>query len=212
MEKNKSNLPVLIEIQCFGIVSFWVNLIHSKHVLFEQHEHFQKTGYRNRYQVLGANGVITLSIPVIGGRETRNLTREVRIDNTQNFQKNHWKTLESCYNKSPFFFHYAPVLQPIFQKKYELLWDFNMEVFEWVVQQLKLPLQHAATASYNEHVPSSFVMDCRGIFKTSARNNFFHSPYYQVFNGGFQQNLSILDILFNLGPETSSYLLKQTTI
>ena len=212
MENIMENMPVLTEIQCFGNVLFWNTLIKSGQIIFEQHEHFQKSGYRNRYMVLGANGVITLSIPVVGGRVTRELTNDVLIDHTQNWQKSHWRTLESCYNKSPFFYHYAPVLQPLFQKKFIRLWDFDLEAFKWVEKQLKIQLMVTFTGSYQKKVPVEEINDCRGKNKTSGRTGYSNTPYFQVFNQDFQQNLSILDILFNLGPESSSYLLRQTTI
>lgn len=212
MDNDTEKIPLLIEIQCFGNVLFWAELINSRQVIFEQHEHFQKSGYRNRYHVLGANGVITLTIPVVGGRETRELTRQVKIDNSHPWQKSQWRTLESCYNKSPFFFHYAPGLQLFFQKEYERLWDFNADVFEWVKKQIKVPLQIDYTEAYHQPGGYPSLLDWRGKFKTSNRNDFCNTHYYQVFDAGFQQNLSILDILFNLGPETSSYLIKQSTI
>lgn len=205
-------LPLLIEIQCFGNVLFWAKLMNTRQVVFEQHEHFQKSGYRNRYQVLGANGLITLTIPVEGGRETKELTSEVKINNHFNWQKSQWRTLESCYNKSPFFFHYAQGLQEFFQKEYDRLWDFNTDAFYWVVKQLKMPVKTGFTENYHHSLEDGSFEDYRGKLKTSNRICFKNSGYYQVFNKGFQQNLSILDILFNLGPETSSYLIKQSTI
>lgn len=181
-------------------------------VIFEQFEHFQKTGFRNRYQVLGANGNITLSIPVIGGRETRDLTRVVKIDNRLNWQNNHWKTLESCYNKSPFFFHYAPGLQALFQNKFDNLWEFNLEAFSWVIKQLKIDIKTSFSTEFNKNMDGNTTRDLRGLFKTSARETYHHTPYFQVFETGFQQNLSILDLLFNLGPQTASYLRNQPII
>ncbi len=212
MEKIQEKIPLLIEIQCFGNVFFWAHVVKNQQVFFEQHEHFQKSGYRNRYHVLGANGVLTLSVPVVGGREIRGFTKDVQIDNSQNWQKDHWKTLESCYNKSPFFYHYAPGLQPLYRQNFVRLWDFNLMAFAWTVNQLKCPVSHHFSESYQKNpLPGTFV-DLRGKFKTSGRTDFNHSAYFQVFPVAFQQNLSILDILFNLGPESSSYLYRQMTI
>lgn len=212
MEKNESLLPVLIEIQCFGNINFWVESARRGKVIFEQFEQFQKTGYRNRYKVLGANGIITLSIPVLGGRETRDPIKAVRIDNRSNWQKGHWRTLESCYNKSPYFFHYARGLQEWYNNEFTYLWDFNLSAFHWVEKQLKLKIEVDYTATFEKNTGSSVARDLRGLFKTSGRKQYLNEPYFQVFESDFQQNLSILDVLFNLGPQTTSYLMRQPII
>lgn len=212
MTANNSKIPLLIEIQCFGNINFWIECIKSGYVMFEQFEQFQKTGFRNRYQVLGANNIITLSVPVAGGRESREKTSEIRIDNRQFWQKNHWKTLESCYNKSPFFFHYAPGLHLFFKNPYNSLWQFNLEVFQWTARQLKVNIVTGFTGSFSKDFQPNETRDLRGIWKTSDRETYFHSPYCQVFGNKFQQNLSILDLLFNLGPQSASYLKNQQII
>jgi hypothetical protein len=96
-------LQLLTEIQCFGSINFWIKSINVEAVVLEQHERFQKSGYRNRYWILDANGPLLLSIPIVGGRGSRELIKEVQIDYTEPWQKQHWRALESAYNRSPFF-------------------------------------------------------------------------------------------------------------
>lgn len=206
MNNPLQNRTLLIEIQCFGNVYFWSVLKQYKSITFEQFERFQKTGYRNRYHVLGSNGVITLSIPLVGGRENKEMIREVKIDATMAWQKNHWKTLESCYNKSPFFYHYSSTLQHLYQKSFKWLWDFNEEAFEWAAKQLKLPVVPAFTEAFIKKTDDESIVDFRGYIKTSEKQNLHFQPYSQVFGTDFQKNLSILDLIFNLGPNSSSNL------
>src|SRR6188768_243256 len=96
----------LSEIQYFGCVCLYKHLISSKHVVFEQYENFQKMGFRNRCQVAGPLKVIDLTVPLVGGRDQKTLITGIWIDNNSRWQWQHWRTIESCYNKSPFFFYY----------------------------------------------------------------------------------------------------------
>ena len=205
------NKSLLIEIQCFGNFTFWNELVKCKSLAWEANEQFQKSGFRNRYQVLGAQGVLTLSIPVIGGRENRLPMREVKIDNSKSWQRDHWRTLVSCYNKSPFFYHYRDSLEPIFQKSYEYLWDYNIVVFEKICAFLKFNPDTSFTRSYDKSAEESYL-DLRGKLTTGTRLQQFQHPYFQTFGDEFQKNLCILDTLFNLGNKTVIYLSKQSTL
>ncbi len=206
MNELRDNHTILIEYQCFGNILFWAAVAKNHSVCFERFERFQKTGFRNRYQVLGSNGTITLTIPVVGGRESKALTREVIIDNSSLWQARHWKALQSCYNKSPFFSYYEPGLKPLYSSAFEKLMDFDLAAFNWVVKILKLNVEVMQTEYYSkEHENNNFI-DWRGMLTTGNRENAFQKPYYQVFSREFQQNLCILDLIFNLGPEARSYL------
>jgi hypothetical protein len=211
MAELKMNKSLLIEIQCFGNYIFWYELIKHKSLYWEANEQFQKAGFRNRYQVLGAQGVITLSIPVIGGRANKTATREVKIDNSKNWQRDHWRTLVSCYNKSPFFYHYCDNLEPLYQKSYEWLWDFNLEAYEKMCAFLKFKPYTSATQSYEKLAADNFT-DVRGKLTTGARLEVVQQPYFQTFGNSFQKNLCILDSLFNLGNQTAVYLSKECSV
>lgn len=210
MAEEILNKSLLIEIQCFGNFIFWYELIKYKNLHWEANEHFQKAGFRNRYQVLGAQGVLTLSVPVIGGRENRSLTREIKIDNSKSWQRDHWRTLVSCYNKSPFFYHYRDNLEPLFVKPYEWLWDYNEDAFNKICGFFKFNPPATYTKSYEKMVDESYL-DLRGKLTTGNRLDVIQESYFQTFGDEFQKNLCVLDTLFNLGNQTPVYLSNQSS-
>jgi hypothetical protein len=212
MNLPKEEKHLLIEIQCFGNILFWAFYQKSAGLLFEAYEQFQKSGYRNRYFVLGGQGPLLLSVPVVGGRETKGLTTSVQIDNTKKWQDNHWKTLTSCYNKSPFFYHYADELRETIFQPHDLLWELNLSLFAWAKKQLRIAVPFHFTKSFQTKQDFESILDLRGAMKTGNRGQVLFNPYQQVFGTNFQQNLSILDLIFNLGPDSSSYLLNFNTI
>ena len=201
---------LLSEIQCFGSISFWIKSVHAKAVILEQHEKFQKSGYRNRYWVLGANGPLLLTIPILGGRGSREQIRDVQIDYFEPWQKQHRRTLESAYNKSPYFLFYRDYLEKMFLvRKTRFLWDFNCEALEWINGILKAQCNFQLSETFKKNAENEKVLDFRGIEKPSNRTSFAVAPYYQIFGNQFETNLSILDILFNAGPLTLEKLKNQ---
>jgi hypothetical protein len=197
----------LVEIQYFGCVSLYQQLIHSKHVVFEQYETFQKMGYRNRCQVLGPEKVLDLSVPLKGGRDQKAFTREIEIANENKWQVQQWRTLESCYNKSPFFYYYRDSLEKLMFTPYKRLWELDLASFNWVLGKLKLSIQVEFSQAF-EKTPGNGVNDLRNFFKPANRQQQVLPVYQQVF-GHFETNLCILDLLFNMGPYSVEWLLKQ---
>lgn len=195
----------LIEIQYFGPISSFVGAMSKTNIVLEKYENWQKMSFRNRCQILGAGKVINLSVPLVGGRDQKGATWDKKIDNAQAWQVQHWRTLESCYNRSPFFEHYAPQLQKLVFTPCEYLWQLNKASLEWVLKMLKWEGEVDFTKEYSKLVDEN-TEDCRNQWLPGNRNQFEAKPYVQVFSGPFQPNLSILDALFNMGPQTLSYL------
>lgn len=198
----------LIEIQYFGCICYYINLIKGKYLVLEQFETYQKMSFRNRCQILGADKVIDLSVPLLGGRDQKRLIREVEIDHSGNWQKQHWRTIESCYNKSPFFLHYRDGLEALLFKTYKSLWELNEASIRWVIARLKTPVEITCTTQF-EKQPDGDWSDLRNHFLPANRALYRLSSYMQVFDRPFETNLCILDLLFNLGPQSAGYLLKQ---
>jgi hypothetical protein len=198
---------VLAELQAVGTALWWHHALQADKLLLEAHDIFQKTGYRNRYLIFSANGVLTLSVPVAGGRQVKCPYAMVEIDNNQPWQRNHWRTLVSCYNKSPFFFYYADSLQPLFEQPFALLYQWNMAVHQWLCAKLKAVAAAELTTGYNKIAPPA-VVDRRDLEKPGSRmhSGLQFATYQQVFPGSFQPNLSCFDVLFNLGNQSSNYL------
>ena len=180
----------------------------SKHVVFEQYESYQKMSFRNRCQVLGAGKLINLSVPLLGGRDQKALITQIEIDYGQDWPTQHWRTLESCYNKSPFFMHYADSLRELLFYRYATLWELDMASFNWVNAKLGNSIKASFSEDFQKQA-SDGMIDCRNGFLPANREKFKLEPYQQVFGQVFQTNLSILDLLFNLGPQARDYLMRQ---
>lgn len=198
---------ILTELQAVGTVQWWHYALQADLLILEAHDIFQKTGYRNRYLIASANGVLTLSVPVSGGRSVKMPYSGVCIDNTQPWQRNHWRALMSCYNKSPFFCYYADSLQPLFEQPYTLLYEWNLAVYNWLCSKLRVAQPTVFTLSYNKTPPAA-VVDRRDAEKpgTRLKEAMQFPAYQQVFPGCFQPNLSCFDVLFNLGNQSKDYL------
>jgi hypothetical protein len=108
-------MNLLIENQYFAPVISYSALINATHVDFGEYEPYKKAGFRNRCTLPGANGLINLSVPVVGGRDQKTIFRDVKIDNREDWQKNHWRTIFSVYGKSPFFNFFSHELEALFQ-------------------------------------------------------------------------------------------------
>ena len=173
-------------------------------VAFEVHEHYTKMSDRNRYRISGANNCILLTVPLLHGREQRTAISEVRIANDGRWQVQHWRSLFSAYNRSPYFFHYGPGLEELLHTEVERLIDFNRAAFTWVARQLRMPATLEETTSFLPVYPD----DCYDFRKERKMPVVPHKEYTQVFADrmGFVPGLSILDLLFAEGPRTGQWL------
>ena len=172
----------------------------------EKHEHFPKQTYRNRTSIYSPNGTLDLIVPVVKGSKVHTVYKDVRISYDFKWQKLHWKSLESCYRNSAYFEFYEAEFSQFYNKQYEFLFDFNLEIFQWTLKQLKKNTNLKLTAEYQKEIPSD--LDYRmsfGIKRIVESSS--SKPYFQVFDDreGFKPNLSIADLLFNQGPQSKSY-------
>jgi hypothetical protein len=189
----------------FPSIAWWMSAAKSETIILDRAEHFEKMSYRNKYYITGANGPITLSIPLTDGREQRKPMKDVQICNKDRWQIQHWRTLVSVYKRSPYFEHYEPSLERLFHTQYDLLIDFNLATIEWLKAQLKLKCNIEFADTYlKEH---EGTIDLRNLKRSKDVAN--NTPkYYQLFEerNGFLPNLSLLDLLFSEGPATVGIL------
>lgn len=193
-----------VPLLCAGPVAYYSFLLQNE-VAIDIHEKFIKQTYRNRYRIAGANGVITLTVPVDKNANKTPLN-QVLISNIDPWQANHWKSLISAYQSSPFFEYYDYFFEPLFKKEYTLLIDFLADMHHAICKCL----QTSITINFAAPTVDFIASDLRHFYQ--AKNpNFDHiscPEYQQVFsyNAPFQSHLSVLDVLFNLGPESLAYL------
>jgi len=175
--------------------------------LLEKEEHFPKQTFRNRTRIYSPNGPLDLFLPVIKGSKYHTKMKDVKISYDFKWQRLHWLSLESCYRNSPYFEYYEDDLAPFFQKKYDFLFDYNLEILEWIFKQLKKTPVLEFTTEYEKDIPAE--LDYRN--KIQFKNAELIAPqkiYTQVFGEkhGFLPNMSIVDLLFNQGPQAKHYL------
>lgn len=180
-------------------------LLSGKPVLIERHEHFTKQSYRNRCTILGANGPLDLSIPLVrqGDKE---LIGEKKISYQERWQNQHWRTITSAYKNSAYFEYFEDELKGFYEQEYELLFDYNWQLMQTILKIMRQSPQIDFTSAY-EKMPVN-ALDARGLIHPKKKTLFEYKPYYQVFadKHGFVPNLSILDLLFNEGLNSLAYL------
>ncbi len=204
-----------VEAYCLSVaylapVAYYAVLANADHVLLEQHEHFVKQSYRNRCVIATANGLMDLTIPIEKTDEQKSLIRDVRVSNHGNWQINHWRSIASAYSSSPFFEYYVDDLSPFYEKKWDFLWDFNLALQTKILELIDVQPNIVLTQQYSK-IQGEHCIDLRERIHPKKENYVQDIyPYYQVFGHkhGFRNNLSIIDLLFNMGNE-SILLLKK---
>jgi hypothetical protein len=175
--------------------------------LLEREEHFPKQTYRNRARIYSPNGDLDLIIPVIRGSKVHTKIKDVKISNDFNWQRLHWKSFESCYRNSAYFEFYEDEFAHFYHQKFEFLFDYNLELMNWLFKQLKKDVELQFTSEYHDGIAPELDYRSKIHFKKPVVDQ-VQLPYFQVFDDrfGFKPNLSIVDLLFNQGPQAKSYI------
>lgn len=189
-----------------GPVMYYAALIREKHVEFEAMEHFVKQTPRNRMTIDSPNGAVTLTLPIVK-KKGKILMKDAEINFAGNELAQHWQALQSTYGKSPFFDFYDYLFKPVFDHPPTKLMDFNLQLHNVIMKCLD---EEQFTAYTTAFTPVISKTDSRARFNVKQHNYKEDQPVYrQVFKSknGFLKNLSILDLLFNMGTESRAYLL-----
>lgn len=200
--------PVLLSANYLPSVSYFHVIAQNPvEILLDQHEHFPKQTYRSRTAIATANGMLNLFVPIEHGRKEHVAMKDAKINYDHDWQRLHWASIQTAYRSSAYFEYYEDEFLPFYEKKFDYLFDFNMEQLELVLRLLKLPREINRTDSYSSEHPEE--LDFRKCIHPK-RASVYANPkvYYQVFEErtGFQPNVSIIDLLFNQGPQSKMYL------
>ncbi len=207
----------LLSSTYFGPVQWYQKLNRYEACLIERCDSFIKQTYRNRCIIAATGGRQALTVPIVHD-EGDMLMRDVRISDHGNWRHLHWNALLSAYGESPFFDFYADDLRPFYEKRWAFLFDFNMEIMQKMCELLDIEPCVSTTDEYvflpddnGSEATGTGIMDFRDAIRPKhplPDAEFEPQEYYQVYalKHGFQPNLSILDLLFNEGPEAVLYL------
>lgn len=177
-------------------------------MIWEVEDNFQKQTYRNRAYICTDRGNLMLNIPIkhVGKNLGRQKYKEVQIENDYNWQRQHWRTLQTAYRTSPFFEYYEDEIAPLYERTYDTLLDYNLESIAIVCECLQIEMPKLQTEKYL--VEPADINDLRFLVRAKKETNFDFPQYNQVFGDrhGFLKNRSVLDLLFNEGPGAVTYL------
>jgi len=185
-------------------VEYYSKIAKTETVFIENYDFYQKQTYRNRCCIAAANGTMVLTIPVEKISSEKLVIRDVRISDHDDWQNHHWRSIESAYNSTPFFEYYKDELMPFYEKKWPFLFDFNQEIQKKVLELLGIETLIQLTKEYTGNLDESFLDLREAIHPKKENQRGACKSYYQVFDQryGFQPNLSIIDLLFNMGNES----------
>lgn len=204
--------PALLSTAYFPCIEYMAFLTAHSGICIEIHETWSRQTYRNRCSIMTANGILDLSVPVTKPFGNHTLTSQVVISNSLPWQKQHLRSIESAYQNAPFFIYYFPEFEFVFNQKHDNLLQLNQTILNQLLRILKLQTQISFSETFEKSFDSQ--MDFRQLLSPKNKTqwkpeNFTHIPYYQTFadRHGFVENLSILDLIFNEGPQAREYLI-----
>jgi len=213
MDNQQAN--VLLSSAYLAPVQYFTKLISYQIINLEYCESYLKQSYMNRTVILSVNGPLKLSLPIVNGPRAKGMIRDQQLSYEYHWQQMHWRGISSAYNNSPFFQYYSDNLAPFYhEKKWKYLVDFNFEIQKAVMKSINFDVTIKCTDDY---CPRGDVPETTDDFRCNIHpkpqkqigdKRFSPTIYTQVFHDkwGFVPNLSILDLLFNEGPETLLHL------
>ncbi|MBW8243193.1 WbqC family protein [Muricauda oceani] len=200
-------MKIIVHPTYFPSIATFAAIVQHE-VIWEAHDNFQKQTYRNRCYISTDKGKHMLNIPIthVGGKEGHQKYVDVRTENSYNWKKEHWRTLETAYRTSPFFEFYEDEIRPLYEGNDDSLYDFNLKTIEAVAGCIQMGIPTEKTEKYE--VSPETLFDARFLVEAKKEKDWGIEQYTQVFEErhGFIANLSILDLLFNEGTNTLSYL------
>jgi len=185
-------------------IGYFQKIVSAENIFIERHEHFVKQTYRNRCHIYGANGVQALSIPLVNTHEKTIITKK-KIAYVENWQQQHWRSIESAYRNSPYFIYYADEIKPFYENRFEFLFEYNTEILKTLLKILKVKTEIDFTEDFVKDAQDDLRYTIDPKISDDAAG---FKPYTQVFGQkhGFKANLSVIDLLFNKGPDAIEFI------
>ncbi|MBC7695989.1 MAG: WbqC family protein [Burkholderiales bacterium] len=195
---------ILLSTAYLPPLNYLSKLIEAEQVVIEKQEYFVKQTYRNRCEILTANGILSLSIPLIKQAD-KEIISEKKISYAENWQKQHWRAITSAYKNSPYFEYFEDEFRPFYENQFEFLFEYNTQLLNAILNILRIKKSIGFTTQFETLLIG--ITDLRNLSEINNINVSVMKPYYQVFadKQGFTPNLSCLDTLFNVGLETKYF-------
>ena len=184
-------------------VSWFAEFLDDSKIVFEQFENFPKQTFRNRANIYGANGRLSLIIPI--NHNGKRAFKDIEISNAENWKNLHWKSIKTAYQSSPYFEFYEDKIKAVFDCEETSLLKFNLNALKIILSILKTEKAYSLN---NEYIKEPEQQNFREKFSAKTVSEYTMNEYYQTFSDklGFEKDLSILDLLCNKGPESLTYI------
>ena len=195
-----------IETHYLPSLEYMTVLLQHPTLLFEVEDNFVKQTFRNRCQILGANGVERLTVPVLHTSGLKTQMKDTRIDYSQNWMKQHQGAIQAAYGNAPYYEYFEPYLHQIFAKKRFFLVDLNIDLLSFVYRILDVSLVYEKTQEFGVYTGDSRYDQISAKKEWTTRSIYQNRSYRQCFGTEFVPNLSILDLLMNHGKESLTFL------
>ena len=199
-------MDIIIHPNYFPNIQQFTQIIKAEKILFEVSDNYQKQTYRNRTYIYGANGKLGLFIPIIHTHKNRELYRDIKISYESDWMALHLKSLQSAYRSSPYFEYFEDDFINLYSEKEMFLVDFNIKCINLISNLLDVNINYVKSESYNENY--SRLIDLRYLSVARKEKEYATPKYIQVFESkyGYLPNLSILDVLFCEGNNSTSLI------
>lgn len=204
-------MRILLSTAYFAPIEWYWQMCHAERCMVEHYDNFQKQTYRNRCRIATEAGVQDLVIPIEREHGQKTLMRDIRISDHGAWRRQHWNAICSAYGESAFFDYLADDLHPFYERRYEFLVDFNADLCRTICNMIDIKPSFEYTSHYIADPLAEGLTDYRNFIRPKHPQptaGFKPRPYYQVYSEktGFLPNLSILDLVMNLGHEAVMYL------